>query len=200
MGIYYISSSFSWNETALKPFSRIHLGEATIFWWVILISYYFLFAFQFIGDMVCFDLFIISLSKIICVSQWWSKLGNMRCLHSRWRTNSNKQKGCCCKDFQPSWCCCWSTLVSFFSCYCFYFFIYNLVFHYTWLVCFLCTRFFCLFMYFLYLNFVHWNLENRYGIEQEYTLLQKDVHWPLGWPVGGYPGPQVMDVAFFLRL
>ncbi|AQL08574.1 Glutamine synthetase3 isoform 1, partial [Zea mays] len=29
-----------------------------------------------------------------------------------------------------------------------------------------------------------------YGIEQEYTLLQKDVSWPLGWPVGGYPGPQ----------
>jgi glutamine synthetase len=32
--------------------------------------------------------------------------------------------------------------------------------------------------------------KNRYGIEQEYTLLQKDVNWPLGWPVGGYPGPQ----------
>jgi glutamine synthetase len=29
-----------------------------------------------------------------------------------------------------------------------------------------------------------------YGIEQEYTLLQKDVSWPIGWPVGGYPGPQ----------
>ncbi|RWW05548.1 hypothetical protein BHE74_00006871 [Ensete ventricosum] len=26
-----------------------------------------------------------------------------------------------------------------------------------------------------------------YGIEQEYTLLQKDVKWPLGWPVGGFP-------------
>ncbi|MFS8005537.1 putative glutamine synthetase [Helianthus anomalus] len=24
-----------------------------------------------------------------------------------------------------------------------------------------------------------------YGIEQEYTFLQKDVHWPLGWPQGG---------------
>jgi glutamine synthetase len=21
-------------------------------------------------------------------------------------------------------------------------------------------------------------------------LLQKDVKWPLGWPIGGYPGPQ----------
>lgn len=29
-----------------------------------------------------------------------------------------------------------------------------------------------------------------YGIEQEYTLLQTNVQWPLGWPVGGYPGPQ----------
>ena len=31
----------------------------------------------------------------------------------------------------------------------------------------------------------------RFGIEQEFTLLQKDVQWPLGWPIGGYPGPQV---------
>ncbi|CAM0902145.1 unnamed protein product [Alopecurus aequalis] len=29
-----------------------------------------------------------------------------------------------------------------------------------------------------------------FGIEQEYTLMQRDVNWPLGWPVGGYPGPQ----------
>lgn len=31
----------------------------------------------------------------------------------------------------------------------------------------------------------------RYGIEQEYTLLRKDVNWPLGWPLGGFPAPQV---------
>ncbi|MCO5595004.1 hypothetical protein L7F22_049041 [Adiantum nelumboides] len=29
-----------------------------------------------------------------------------------------------------------------------------------------------------------------FGLEQEYTLLRKDVNWPLGWPIGGYPGPQ----------
>lgn len=35
---------------------------------------------------------------------------------------------------------------------------------------------------------------SRYGIEQEYTLLQTNVKWPLGWPVGAYPGPQVSFV------
>nr|pir glutamate-ammonia ligase (EC 6.3.1.2) - tobacco [Nicotiana sp.] len=29
-----------------------------------------------------------------------------------------------------------------------------------------------------------------FEIEQEYTLLQQNVKWPLGWPVGGYPGTQ----------
>jgi hypothetical protein len=35
----------------------------------------------------------------------------------------------------------------------------------------------------------------RFGLEQEYTLLQKNVKWPLGWPVAGYPGPQVRALS-----
>ena len=55
------------------------------------------------------------------------------------------------------------------------------------------SRFLCLSLKQYYSQLIQY----RYGIEQEYTLLQSNVKWPLGWPVGGYPGPQV--VALFLK-
>lgn len=48
-------------------------------------------------------------------------------------------------------------------------------------------------------DLVHVAVVSRFGIEQEFTLLQKDVHWPLGWPIGGYPGAQV-HASFQLNL
>ncbi|RWW61773.1 hypothetical protein BHE74_00031145 [Ensete ventricosum] len=47
-------------------------------------------------------------------------------------------------------------------------------------------------------SFASFEKTYRYGIEQEYTLLQTNVKWPLGWPVGGYPGPQVTFLLFTL--
>ena len=33
-------------------------------------------------------------------------------------------------------------------------------------------------------------LKSLFGLEQEYTLFNLDMVTPLGWPEGGYPGPQ----------
>jgi hypothetical protein len=40
----------------------------------------------------------------------------------------------------------------------------------------------------------------RFGIEQEYTLLNPLSKWPLGWPDNGYPAPQVREDRLHLLL
>jgi glutamine synthetase len=32
--------------------------------------------------------------------------------------------------------------------------------------------------------------KTRNDLEQEYILLQNYVKWPIGWSLGGYPGPR----------
>lgn len=95
--------------------------------------------------------------------------GDLWFIHPSWRANSNKQTARSCWDLQQSEGHQWSSMVC-------------CQFH-TWNFVILITDSHVARPFFLG--------EFRYGIEQEYTLLQTNVKWPLGWPVGGYPGPQV---------
>lgn len=171
--------------TVPKQFSGILSGEARIFWWVIFIYYRLcvylsiclLYRYIYVCVYICFIWLIIKFITILA-GVWklkfiaFNHLGHLWCLHSSGTANSNKQETQRCKDIQPSSCCCWSTLVTSISSH-------TSENHYH-----------------VYFNQVAlFATKNRYGIEQEYTLLQKDVKWPVGWPLGGFPGPQVMELS-----